>query len=173
MIRPQPKTSTDICNEFGLANSCVDFTEEDFKGITNYKLFSQHVRPIIVQDNPKIAQAKLVVLLGARWREFVAGNPFKGQQSTQMSDRPESSVAVVSSLPPASADSASTPQRGRSFCFLRTVVHCLDCQEYVCVAHTSHTHTCITSICWLNDLVADALGSIVLHRSTLCTCLLA
>ncbi|XP_070207054.1 chromodomain-helicase-DNA-binding protein 4-like isoform X3 [Littorina saxatilis] len=106
-VRPQPKTSADICNEFGLKNTELDFSEDDYKNITNYKLFSQHVRPLITKDNPKIAQAKLVVLLGAKWREFAANNPFKGQMPGGERTEPASAVVVSSA-----ADSPATPQIG-------------------------------------------------------------
>ena len=113
-MRPQPKTSADICNEFGLKNTEINFSEDDYKNINNYKLFSQHVRPLITKDNPKIAQAKLVVLLGAKWREFAANNPFKGQNQGQGGDRSEPVSAVVVA---SAADSPATPQRGKTlFC---------------------------------------------------------
>lgn len=108
-VRPQPKTSADICNEFGLKNTEINFSEDDYKNITNYKLFSQYVRPLIAKDNPKIAQAKLVVLLGAKWREFAANNPFKGQ-GQGAGERTEAVSAVV--VPSSSAAaSPATPQR--------------------------------------------------------------
>ena len=112
-VRPQPKTSAEICKDFGLKNTDIEFSEEDYKSITNYKLFSQHVRPLIARDNPKIAQSKLVVLLGAKWREFAANNPFKGQAHSQgVSDRVEPAAAVVVASS-TTAESPTTPQRGR------------------------------------------------------------
>lgn len=111
-VRPQPKTSAEICKDFGLKNTDIDFSEEDYKTITNYKLFSQHVRPLIAKDNPKIAQSKLVVLLGAKWREFAANNPFKGQTHGQgVGERAEPAAAVVVASS-ATAESPATPQRG-------------------------------------------------------------
>ncbi|XP_025081586.1 chromodomain-helicase-DNA-binding protein 4-like isoform X2 [Pomacea canaliculata] len=105
MKGPEQKSSGDICQEFNLKNTDIKFTEEDYRNITNYKLFSQHVRPLISKDNPKIAQSKLVVLLGAKWREFVANNPFKGS-----SERTETVAPLfVSST---AADSPATSVRG-------------------------------------------------------------
>ncbi|KAK7482613.1 hypothetical protein BaRGS_00026112 [Batillaria attramentaria] len=77
---PEPKSSDDICEEHNLKNTDIKFTEDDYRNITNYKLFSQHVRPLIAKDNPKIAQSKLVVLLGAKWREFAANKPLQGRR---------------------------------------------------------------------------------------------
>lgn len=100
---PEHKSSVDICKEFNLKNTDIKFTEDDYRSITNYKLFSQHVRPLISKDNPKIAQAKLVVLLGAKWREFVANNPFKG--CTERTE-PVTPIFISSS---SAAASPSTP----------------------------------------------------------------
>ena len=55
----------------------VGFGSPEFKELTNYKLFSQHVRPLIQRENPRVAQAKVVQLMGAMWREYLATNPVR------------------------------------------------------------------------------------------------
>ncbi|XP_035230728.1 chromodomain-helicase-DNA-binding protein Mi-2 homolog isoform X3 [Stegodyphus dumicola] len=69
------KSSSEICTEFGLEDVVLDYTDEDYQTLTNYKLFSQHIRPIIAKANPKIAISKMVTLISAKWREFLENNP--------------------------------------------------------------------------------------------------
>uniref|UniRef100_A0A2C9KAF5 DNA helicase n=1 Tax=Biomphalaria glabrata TaxID=6526 RepID=A0A2C9KAF5_BIOGL len=87
-----------------MKNSNMEFTEEDYKTITNYKLFSQCMRPLLTKENPKVPQQKLIMLLGIKWREFVANNPFKG-------DRPPDIPAPVVVSVKTPVDSPATPQR--------------------------------------------------------------
>ncbi|XP_059141483.1 chromodomain-helicase-DNA-binding protein 4-like isoform X2 [Physella acuta] len=102
--RPAQKSSEEFCDENGLKNVTMDFSEEDYKNVTNYKLFSQLMRPMLTKENPKIPQQRLVMLLGIKWREFVANNPFK-------SDRPPDIPAPVVVSVKTPVDSPSTPQR--------------------------------------------------------------
>ncbi|KAH9488281.1 choline dehydrogenase 5 [Bulinus truncatus] len=102
--RPAQKSSEEFCEENGLKNANMEFTEEDYKTITNYKLFSQSMRPLLQKENPKIPQPKLITLLGIKWREFVANNPFK-------SDRPPDIPAPVVVSVKTPVDSPATPQR--------------------------------------------------------------
>ncbi|RWS31027.1 chromodomain-helicase-DNA-binding protein Mi-2-like isoform X5 [Leptotrombidium deliense] len=70
-----PKTVAEICTEFDLEDIDYDYTDSDYQTLTNYKLFSQHIRPLIAKANPKIAMSKMVTLISAKWREFTANNP--------------------------------------------------------------------------------------------------
>ena len=38
--------------------------------MTNYKLFRQHIQPLLAEQNPKAATTKLVTLIAAKWKEF-------------------------------------------------------------------------------------------------------
>nr|QVX32603.1 CHD3/4/5A [Platynereis dumerilii] len=71
------KTAEEICAELKLNNVEIEYADEDFTTLTNYKLFSQHIRPLITEANPKIAMSKVVALVGAKWREFLSINPLK------------------------------------------------------------------------------------------------
>ncbi|KAG7259824.1 hypothetical protein CRUP_025373 [Coryphaenoides rupestris] len=42
----EPKTSSQLMQEWGLEDVQYGFTEEDYKTITNYKAFSQFLRPV-------------------------------------------------------------------------------------------------------------------------------
>lgn len=39
---------------FGLTDVDVEYTEADFQNLTTYKLFQQHVRPLLGKENPKV-----------------------------------------------------------------------------------------------------------------------
>ncbi|KAL0166920.1 hypothetical protein M9458_038764, partial [Cirrhinus mrigala] len=40
--------------------------------------FLQSRRPLIAAKNPKIAVSKMMMVLGAKWREFSTNNPLRG-----------------------------------------------------------------------------------------------
>lgn len=44
----------EVCSLFGLTDVQIDYTEEDYQNLTTYKLFQQHVRPILAKDNQKV-----------------------------------------------------------------------------------------------------------------------
>ncbi|KAK7886895.1 hypothetical protein WMY93_026516 [Mugilogobius chulae] len=74
----QPKSSTQLLEAWGMKDIDHVFTEDDYNSITNYKVFSQFVRPLIAAKNPKIAVSKMMTLMMAKWREFSTNNPLKG-----------------------------------------------------------------------------------------------
>ncbi|XP_061573077.1 chromodomain-helicase-DNA-binding protein 4 isoform X2 [Cololabis saira] len=74
----QPKSSTQLLEAWGMKDIDHVFTQEDYSSLTNYKAFSQFVRPLIAAKNPKIAVSKMMTLMMAKWREFSTNNPLKG-----------------------------------------------------------------------------------------------
>ncbi|XP_077444255.1 chromodomain-helicase-DNA-binding protein 3 isoform X3 [Stigmatopora argus] len=74
----EQKTSAQLAEEWALEDVRHAFTEEDYRELTNYKAFSQFLRPMIAKKNPKIPMSKMMTILGAKWREFTFNNPFKG-----------------------------------------------------------------------------------------------
>ena len=68
-----------MCTELSLIDVEIEFTDADYTNLTNYKLFSSHIRPLIHKQNPKIAMSKMVTLIGAKWREFMETNPNREQ----------------------------------------------------------------------------------------------
>uniref|UniRef100_A0A3Q3WNK6 Uncharacterized protein n=1 Tax=Mola mola TaxID=94237 RepID=A0A3Q3WNK6_MOLML len=79
------KTSAQLAKDWGLEDVDHTFTEEDYRELTNYKAFSQFMRPMIAKKNPKIPMSKMMTILGAKWREFSSNNPFKGFVAEQVS----------------------------------------------------------------------------------------
>ncbi|XP_047240264.1 chromodomain-helicase-DNA-binding protein 4a isoform X3 [Girardinichthys multiradiatus] len=74
----EPKSSSQLLDDWGMEDIAHVFTEEDYRSLTNYKAFSQFVRPLIAAKNPKIAVSKMMMVLGAKWREFSTNNPLRG-----------------------------------------------------------------------------------------------
>ncbi|KAG7216987.1 hypothetical protein INR49_001641 [Caranx melampygus] len=76
--RKEPKSSSQLLEAWGMKDIDHVFTQEDYSSLTNYKAFSQFVRPLIAAKNPKIAVSKMMTLMMAKWREFSTNNPLKG-----------------------------------------------------------------------------------------------
>ncbi|CAG5978292.1 unnamed protein product [Menidia menidia] len=102
-ISEEPKSSSQLMLEWGLEDVQYGFTEDDYKTITNYKAFSQ---PLIAKKNPKIPMSKMMTVLGAKWREFSANNPFKGASATAVAAAVAAAVETVTVAPPTSVSSS-------------------------------------------------------------------
>uniref|UniRef100_A0A8C1GFG2 Chromodomain helicase DNA binding protein 5 n=1 Tax=Cyprinus carpio TaxID=7962 RepID=A0A8C1GFG2_CYPCA len=96
----EPKSSSQLMHEWGLEDVQYAFSEDDYKTITNYKAFSQFLRPLIAKKNPKIPMSKMMTVLGAKWREFSANNPFKGTSATAVAAAVAAAVETVNVAPP-------------------------------------------------------------------------
>ncbi|XP_047204105.1 chromodomain-helicase-DNA-binding protein 5 isoform X1 [Girardinichthys multiradiatus] len=101
----EPKSSSQLMLEWGLEDVQYGFTEDDYKTITNYKAFSQFLRPLIAKKNPKIPMSKMMTVLGAKWREFSANNPFKGASATAVAAAVAAAVETVTVAQPTSVSS--------------------------------------------------------------------
>uniref|UniRef100_A0A8C7RPR4 Chromodomain helicase DNA binding protein 5 n=1 Tax=Oncorhynchus mykiss TaxID=8022 RepID=A0A8C7RPR4_ONCMY len=94
--------------EWGLEDVQYGFTEEDYTTLTNYKAFSQFLRPLIAKKNPKIPMSKMMTVLGAKWREFSANNPFKGTSATAVAAAVAAAVETVTVASPTSVKEITT-----------------------------------------------------------------
>ena len=65
------KSSKDVCDECGIEHMAMDYTENDFVNLSTFKLYSQHVRPLINSRYPKLPTQKVMTLMAAYWREFL------------------------------------------------------------------------------------------------------
>uniref|UniRef100_A0AAQ5ZAQ3 DNA helicase n=1 Tax=Amphiprion ocellaris TaxID=80972 RepID=A0AAQ5ZAQ3_AMPOC len=106
ILSPEPKSSGQLMHEWGLEDVQYGFTEDDYKTITNYKAFSQFLRPLIAKKNPKIPMSKMMTVLGAKWREFSANNPFKGASATAVAAAVAAAVETVTVAQPTSVSSS-------------------------------------------------------------------
>lgn len=84
----------------------IEYSEDDFQNLQTYKLFQQHVRPILQKENPRVPMSKLMMLVAAKWREFVEQSP--GLQSETQSRGDDDDEE------PASPEYQAKPGRSRS-----------------------------------------------------------
>ncbi|XP_060915613.1 chromodomain-helicase-DNA-binding protein 4a isoform X3 [Labrus mixtus] len=115
----EPKTSSQLLDDWGMEDIDHVFTEEDYRSLTNYKAFSQFVRPLIAAKNPKIAVSKMMMVLGAKWREFSTNNPLRGAAAANAAlatanvpaavDTMVAEVAPVAAEPPAPVEPQQPP----------------------------------------------------------------
>ncbi|XP_031466502.1 chromodomain-helicase-DNA-binding protein 3-like, partial [Phasianus colchicus] len=95
-VKPvEQKSSAQLLGAWGLEDVDHIFTEEDYHTLTNYKAFSQFMRPLIAKKNPKIPMSKMMTILGAKWREFSANNPFKGSAAAVAAAAAAAAAAVA------------------------------------------------------------------------------
>ncbi|KAM4601405.1 chromodomain-helicase-DNA-binding protein 4 isoform 1-T1 [Polymixia lowei] len=100
----QPKSSTQLLEDWGMKDIDHVFTQEDYSSLTNYKAFSQFVRPLIAAKNPKIAVSKMMTLMMAKWREFSTNNPLKGCSTANAALAAANVAAAVENMVVAGAD---------------------------------------------------------------------
>uniref|UniRef100_A0A8C3G7C3 Chromodomain helicase DNA binding protein 3 n=1 Tax=Cyclopterus lumpus TaxID=8103 RepID=A0A8C3G7C3_CYCLU len=109
-IKPiEQKTSAQLAKEWGLEDVDHTFTEEDYRELTNYKAFSQFMRPMIAKKNPKIPMSKMMTILGAKWREFSSNNPFKGNAAAVAAAAAAAAIAVAEQVSAANASPEPPP----------------------------------------------------------------
>uniref|UniRef100_A0A2K5QED7 Chromodomain helicase DNA binding protein 5 n=1 Tax=Cebus imitator TaxID=2715852 RepID=A0A2K5QED7_CEBIM len=106
----EPKSSGQLMAEWGLDDVDYLFSEEDYHTLTNYKAFSQFLRPLIAKKNPKIPMSKMMTVLGAKWREFSANNPFKGSSAAAAAAAVAAAVETVTISPPLAVSPLQAPQ---------------------------------------------------------------
>ncbi|XP_071050567.1 chromodomain-helicase-DNA-binding protein Mi-2 homolog isoform X2 [Onthophagus taurus] len=78
-------TIEEVCSTFGLTDVELEYSETDYQNLTTYKLFQQHVRPLLAKENPKVPMSKLMMLVAAKWREFSTMNPHLQQEIQETS----------------------------------------------------------------------------------------
>ncbi|KAM3595935.1 uncharacterized protein V6R79_005586 [Siganus canaliculatus] len=115
----EPKSSSQLLDDWGMEDIDHVFTEEDYRSLTNYKAFSQFVRPLIAAKNPKIAVSKMMMVLGAKWREFSTNNPLRGAAAANAAlatanvpaavDNMVAEVAPAAAAAPAQAEPPQPP----------------------------------------------------------------
>uniref|UniRef100_A0A673Y9N0 Chromodomain helicase DNA binding protein 5 n=1 Tax=Salmo trutta TaxID=8032 RepID=A0A673Y9N0_SALTR len=66
------------------------------------------LRPLIAKKNPKIPMSKMMTVLGAKWREFSANNPFKGTSATAVAAAVAAAVETVTVASPTSVKEITT-----------------------------------------------------------------
>uniref|UniRef100_A0A8C4ZGW5 DNA helicase n=1 Tax=Gadus morhua TaxID=8049 RepID=A0A8C4ZGW5_GADMO len=75
--------------------------------------------PLIAKKNPKIPMSKMMTVLGAKWREFSANNPFKGSSANAVAAAVAAAVETVTVTQPVSISSSSGSQPGSGLGLLK------------------------------------------------------
>ncbi|XP_030849264.1 uncharacterized protein LOC100892411 isoform X2 [Strongylocentrotus purpuratus] len=75
--KPQTETSMDLMRKYGIEEFEMEYTESDYDELINYKLYTDNMRPLLLEYAPKLHSRKRVNLLAALWKEFAASNPKK------------------------------------------------------------------------------------------------
>ncbi|XP_057167325.1 chromodomain-helicase-DNA-binding protein 3 isoform X6 [Ursus arctos] len=108
----EQKSSATLLLTWGLEDVEHVFSEEDYHTLTNYKAFSQFMRPLIAKKNPKIPMSKMMTILGAKWREFSANNPFKGSAAAVAAAAAAAAAAVAEQVSAAVSSAAPIAPSG-------------------------------------------------------------
>ncbi|XP_028654175.1 chromodomain-helicase-DNA-binding protein 3 isoform X1 [Erpetoichthys calabaricus] len=107
----EQKTSGQLLRDWGLEDVDHLFTEDDYHTLTNYKAFSQFMRPLIAKKNPKIPMSKMMTILGAKWREFSSNNPFKGSAAAVAAAAAAAAAAVAEQVSAAVSSVTASPEQ--------------------------------------------------------------
>jgi chromodomain-helicase-DNA-binding protein 4 len=65
----------EVCQQLDLKDVDIEYTESHYQNLVTYKMFTQHVRPILQKENSKAPSSKVMMLVAAKWREFCEENP--------------------------------------------------------------------------------------------------
>uniref|UniRef100_A0A670KE01 Chromodomain helicase DNA binding protein 3 n=1 Tax=Podarcis muralis TaxID=64176 RepID=A0A670KE01_PODMU len=109
-FKVEQKSSAQLLMTWGLEDVDHVFSEEDYHTLTNYKAFSQFMRPLIAKKNPKIPMSKMMTIMGAKWREFSANNPFKGSTAAVAAAAAAAAAAVAEQVSAAVSAVTASPE---------------------------------------------------------------
>jgi len=73
-------TVLQVCEQWGLNDVDLEYSDADYSNLTTYKLFQQTFRPRIQAENPKVPMSKLMMLVAAKWREFTSLGPAEEEE---------------------------------------------------------------------------------------------
>merc|ERR1712083_406555 len=89
---PEPAMPTvlQVCDQWGLNDVDLEYSDADYTNLTTYKLFQQTFRPRIQAENPKVPMSKLMMLVAAKWREFTSlGRSEEGSEQQEDAEEAE------------------------------------------------------------------------------------
>ncbi|KAL4714068.1 hypothetical protein ACJJTC_008422 [Scirpophaga incertulas] len=89
-------TVEEVCSSFSLTDVDIQYTDADMENLTSYKLFQQHVRPLLVKENPKVPVSKLMMLVAAKWRLFCETNPNLGGGTQNIGSEENTNTSTAS-----------------------------------------------------------------------------
>lgn len=99
------KSSKEIFQDLDLPQWNYEYSEEEYRTYTTYRLFNQFSRIKILTAYPGIAVTKINPLISALWREFQSSEQFQEAQFECSSNPPSSGVPTPTMMAVESADS--------------------------------------------------------------------
>ena len=79
-------TVLQVCEQWGLNDVDLEYSDADYTNLTTYKLFQQTFRPRIQAENPKVPMSKLMMLVAAKWREFTSLGPAEEEEKEEVEE---------------------------------------------------------------------------------------
>nr|XP_018668322.1 chromodomain-helicase-DNA-binding protein 4 isoform X1 [Ciona intestinalis] len=77
------KSSAELIAEWNLQPFEHEHDEQDYSTLTTYRLFSQHIKPMLARVYPRLPISRTLTIVAAMWREFSNSPKFyKNNQST-------------------------------------------------------------------------------------------
>ncbi|XP_050735075.1 chromodomain-helicase-DNA-binding protein Mi-2 homolog isoform X6 [Eriocheir sinensis] len=96
----QMPTVAEVCESFSLNDVQIEYSDNDYQTLTTYKLFQQHVRPLLAKENPRVPVSKLMMLVAAKWREFTArGQEDEEEEEEEVAEEEEPEPEPVQIVP--------------------------------------------------------------------------
>merc|ERR1719370_1288240 len=77
-------TVLQVCEQWGLNDVDLEYSDADYSNLTPYKPFQQAFRPRIQAENPKVPMSKLMMLVAAKWREFTSLGPAEEKEEEEV-----------------------------------------------------------------------------------------
>ncbi|KAF9822298.1 hypothetical protein SFRURICE_017573 [Spodoptera frugiperda] len=107
-------TVEEVCSSFGLSDVDIQYSDADLENLTSYKLFQQHVRPLLVKENPKVPVSKLMMLVAAKWRLFCETNPHLSSGTPAMGSEDNTNTSTTSDYVPKPGRPGRTPKEAKN-----------------------------------------------------------
>merc|ERR1712037_921789 len=86
-------TVLQVCEQWGLNDVDLEYSDADYSNLTTYKLFQQTFRPRIQAENPKVPMSKLMMLVAAKWREFTSLGPAAEEEEVEEEEQEQEEAA--------------------------------------------------------------------------------
>lgn len=110
------RSSAQLCDEMGITNIELNYTNEDYQNLVTYKLFNQHIRPLLLEKNPKLVMYKMVSVIGAKWREFIELKEqyLQQREKEKEKDKDKDKEPTIQSLQESTQDTGNGKRPGRA-----------------------------------------------------------
>lgn len=91
----------------------IEYTESEYRNLTTFKAFLQHVRPILQRENSRVPMSKLMMLVEAKWRQFSEENPNLQGEGAAAEEEQEEEPPASPEYQPKASRSRSSGKKGR------------------------------------------------------------